>query len=69
MGEDSYSEETPDGFILVRDMESDKAVGVTIISYWKRFGDQRTLGDVSLAELDAAVSKSAQRVVKQLDAA
>jgi len=69
MGKDSYSEETDDGFILVRDMETDQPVGMTVISYWKRFGDQRALGDVSLSELDASVAGSAEKIARDLLAA
>ncbi|MBU0607426.1 MAG: hypothetical protein KKI08_06040 [Armatimonadetes bacterium] len=66
MGKDSYSEETADGLILVRDMATDQPVGMTVISYWKRFGDRRPLGDVSLSELDASVAASAEKIAKSL---
>jgi len=69
LGADSYSEETPEGFILVRDMATDAPVGITVIGYWKRFGDERPLADISLSELDARVSRSAEEIAGALRAA
>ncbi|MEX2216594.1 MAG: DUF2283 domain-containing protein [Phycisphaeraceae bacterium] len=34
----TLGEETPDGFILLRHAESDQPVGMTVVSWWKRFG-------------------------------
>jgi hypothetical protein len=69
MGEDSYSEETPDGYILVRDMATDQPVGMTVVGYWKRFGDPRPLGEISLSDLDARVAHSAEEIARTLHAA
>jgi hypothetical protein len=68
-GRDSYSEETDDGFLLVHDMETDQPVGITVIGYWKRSGDRRALGKVSLSELDARAAGSAEEIARHLDAA
>lgn len=35
---DALGEETDDGFILLRDAESDVPVGLTVVKWWKRFG-------------------------------
>lgn len=34
----AVGEETDDGFILLRDEETDKPVGLTVVNWWKRFG-------------------------------
>lgn len=38
MNVETYAEETEDGFLLVRDQRSNRTVGVTVVSWWKRFG-------------------------------
>jgi hypothetical protein len=38
MSVETYAEETQDGFLLLRDVKTRKLVGVTIVSWWKRFG-------------------------------
>lgn len=35
---ETYSEETDDGFLLVRRMDNDAVAGMTIVDWWKRFG-------------------------------
>jgi hypothetical protein len=35
---DTLGEETEDGFILLRDAQNDQPIGLTIVSWWKRFG-------------------------------
>ena len=34
----TLGEETPDGYILLRRERDDLAIGLTIVSWWKRFG-------------------------------
>ncbi len=34
----AYGDMTDDGDILVRDEKTDKAIGLTVVSWWKRFG-------------------------------
>ena len=34
----TVGEETDEGFVLLRDERTDRAVGLTIVSWWKRFG-------------------------------
>jgi hypothetical protein len=46
---ETYADTTDDGDLLLLDEKSDKPVGLTIISWWKRFG-QGTLPD-SLREI------------------
>lgn len=38
-----FGEETPDGFLLFR-TEDEKVAGMTIIGYWKRFGEGQLAG-------------------------
>jgi hypothetical protein len=35
---DAVGEETDDGFILLRDQDTDGLVGITVVNWWKRFG-------------------------------
>lgn len=34
----ALGEETDEGFILLRDETTDRPIGLTIVSWWKRFG-------------------------------
>lgn len=34
----TVGEETPEGYILLRDAETDEPVGMTVVYWWKRFG-------------------------------
>jgi hypothetical protein len=34
----AVGEETPDGFILLRGESTDGPIGLTVVSWWKRFG-------------------------------
>lgn len=36
--EDAHGEESDEGFILLRSMDDDAVVGVTVVNWWKRFG-------------------------------
>jgi uncharacterized protein YuzE len=56
----ALGEETDDGLIVLRDEASDRVVGVTIVSWWKRFG----AGDLpdSLSEFNRHVASAAQRM-------
>jgi hypothetical protein len=53
-------EETPDGLILLRDAETDRVVGMTVVNWWKRFGEG-ALPD-SIAELQRRIEPWARRV-------
>jgi hypothetical protein len=35
----AVGEETDEGFILLRDDSTDRPIGLTVVSWWKRFGD------------------------------
>lgn len=35
---EAVGEETDDGFILLRDPQTDRPIGLTIVNWWKRFG-------------------------------
>jgi hypothetical protein len=37
----SYSQETPDGMLLCRSIESDEVTGLTVVNWWKRFGGSK----------------------------
>lgn len=58
----AYSEETDDGYILVRDLKTDEVIGMTILGYWERFG-HKALPEVSLEELQAMVQEAAAHLV------
>jgi len=34
----AHGEETDDGFIMLRAMDDDRVVGMTVVNWWKRFG-------------------------------
>jgi hypothetical protein len=53
-------EETTDGMILLRDARTDQPVGLTIVNWWKRFG-QGDLPD-SILELQRQIEPWARRV-------
>jgi len=50
---ETVSEETPDGFLLLRREADDTPVGLTIVNWWKRFGTG-ALPD-SLSQLESAI--------------
>jgi hypothetical protein len=52
-------EETPDGFILLRDAQTDESVGMTVVNWWKRFG-VGALPD-SIAEIQRQIEPLARR--------
>lgn len=55
----AYSEETDDGLLLERREDNDELVGMTIVGWWKRFGEG-TLPD-SIHELERAIEPWARR--------
>jgi len=48
-----FGEETPEGFLLFR-TEDEKIAGMTIIGYWKRFGEGR-LADIPRSGLQMSM--------------
>jgi len=58
----AYSEETDNGYMLVRDLKTDEVIGMTLLGYWKRFG-QKALPEVSLEELQGMVQEVAARLL------
>ena len=56
----TVGEETPDGFILLRDAETDEPAGLTVVNWWKRFG-KGELPD-SLSELERLIEPWARRL-------
>jgi hypothetical protein len=40
---EAYGEETDEGYILLRSVAGDAVVGMTIVSYWQRFGQGQAL--------------------------
>lgn len=56
-----FSEEVPEGSLLLRHAESDEPVGLTIVNWWKRFG-QGPFPD-SLKELERRIEPWSQRLV------
>jgi hypothetical protein len=57
---DSYGEETDDGFILLKEVQTDALVGMTIVSWWKRFG-HGNLPD-SISEIQRQIEPFARRL-------
>jgi hypothetical protein len=56
----SIGEETDDGDILLRDEKTDRPIGLTVVSWWKRFG-QGSLPD-SIAEIQRRIEPLAKKV-------
>jgi len=56
----SVGEETPDGLILLKHTETGKPIGMTIVNWWKRFGEGE-LPD-SITELQRRIEPWARRV-------
>jgi hypothetical protein len=44
---ETYADLTDDGDLLLRDQGTDRAVGLTVISWWKRFGQGELPDSVS----------------------
>lgn len=57
---ETLGEETDDGYILHRDAHTGQPVGLTIVNWWKRFG-QGDLPD-SLSELERQIEPWAQKL-------
>jgi len=62
MGAESYGEETDEGFILLRSLDEDSLVGVTIVGYWERFGHGR-LEDAPVSDVVKGVRQVAERML------
>jgi hypothetical protein len=56
----TYAEETDDGFLCIRRQDNDEAVGLTVVSWWKRFGSGR-LPD-SIRKIERAIEPWAKKV-------
>lgn len=56
----TYSEETADGFLLVRRDDNDDVAGLTVVNWWRRFGS----GDVpdSIRQLEQAIEPWARKL-------
>jgi hypothetical protein len=57
---EAVGEETDDGFILLREMTTNETVGLTVVNWWKRFG-QGEFPD-SLREIQARIEPWARKV-------
>lgn len=57
---EAVGEETDDGFILLRDAETDEAIGLTVVNWWRRFG-HGTLPD-SISEIHRLIEPLASKV-------
>ena len=58
--QETFGEETSDGLILLRTTD-DQVAGMTIISWWKRFG-KGNIGKVTLDSLQNQVANMAHRL-------
>jgi hypothetical protein len=56
----TYSEVTDDGDLLLRAVQTDQPVGLTVVSWWKRYGDG-ALPD-SIAQIQQHVEPLANQV-------
>ena len=56
----TYAEESDDGFLLLRREDADDVVGITVVNWWKRFG-QGNLPD-SIHELELAIEPWAKKL-------
>jgi hypothetical protein len=56
----ALGEETDDGFILLRDEPTDRPIGLTIVNWWKRFG-QGALPD-SISQIQGRIEKAARKL-------
>jgi hypothetical protein len=56
----ALGEETDDGLILLRDEQTDQPVGLTVVNWWKRFG-QGAFPD-SLSEIQRRIEPWAQQL-------
>ena len=52
--------ETPDGFVLLRDAETDEPIGLTVVNWWKRFGQGQRPD--SITELQQLIEPWARRL-------
>lgn len=58
---ETYADQTDTGDLLLRSQETDEPVGLTLLSYWKRFGQGAPLPD-SLSEFHAQVEPLAAKL-------
>jgi hypothetical protein len=56
----TISEETSDGFLLLRRADNNKPAGLTVVDWWKRFG--RGSRPDSIAHLDQRIQPWASRL-------
>ena len=56
----TWAEETDDGLLVVRREDNDQPVGLTVVNWWKRFG-QGKLPD-SIRKLEKAIEPWAKKV-------
>ena len=56
----AYSEETEEGFLVARREDNDEVAGMTIVNWWKRFG-QGEIPD-SIHELERAIEPWADKL-------
>jgi len=56
----AVGEETADGFILLRDAETNEPVGLTVVYWWKRFG-KGALPD-SISSIQRLIEPWARRI-------
>ena len=61
---DTYGEETDDGLVILRTIDDDRLAGLTVVSYWRRFGS----GSVADLSMDALMSR-AELLTERLTAA
>jgi uncharacterized protein YuzE len=56
----TVAEETEDGFLLLRRVDDDRVVGLTVLNWWKRYG--RGSRTDSIRELESRIEPLAARI-------
>lgn len=56
----TVAEESPEGFLVLRRLEDDRPVGMTVVNWWKRFGAGARPD--SLRELELSIEPWASRM-------
>jgi hypothetical protein len=56
-----HGEETDDGFVMLRTIDNDDVAGMTVVNWWKRFGQGQMLPD-SMGAIAAKIEPWTKRL-------
>ncbi len=59
--EQTYGEETPEGFILLRTLGDDAVAGIKVVDWWRRFGEG-SLRSITFSALETRIEEWARRL-------